>query len=245
MVLTFHVGLAVRIASRTEVPIKQQAAELLPGAWRRWEQAVEALNSAREAEDYQAIGMRLRECLISFIGEIASRALVPEGAGAPKAADVKAWVNLLADHIAAGSSASKLRSYLKSMGEETWNYVNWLTHAKNAGHWDAEIGTAITSHLMATVTATLLRLHHAAKHMRCAECDSYAVVAGECQSCGWMDPDYDSPEPPSPLTDAELAARLAEPCTLSSDISTFISPDDYRTRLGSRSTRTDGGTSEG
>jgi hypothetical protein len=98
--------------------------------------------------------MRLRECLISFVGEIASPALVPEGTDAPKAADVKGWLNLLADHLAAGPSESKLRSYVKSMGEETWNYVNWLTHAKNAGHWDAEIGTAITSHLLATVTAT-------------------------------------------------------------------------------------------
>ena len=35
------------------------------------------------------------------------------------------------------------------MGEETWSYVNWLTHAKNAAHF-AEIGTAVTSHLLAT-----------------------------------------------------------------------------------------------
>src|SRR5688500_15992246 len=43
VVLTFHVGLALRIASRNEVPIADTAAALLPEAWDRWENAVDAL----------------------------------------------------------------------------------------------------------------------------------------------------------------------------------------------------------
>lgn len=31
-VLTFHVGLAIRLAFRTDVPLSKQAADLLPGA---------------------------------------------------------------------------------------------------------------------------------------------------------------------------------------------------------------------
>jgi len=60
---------------------------LLPVARRRWDQASEALGPAREAEDYQAIGMRLRECLVSLIGEITNNDLVPDGTERPKAAD--------------------------------------------------------------------------------------------------------------------------------------------------------------
>ena len=85
--LTFHVGLAVRS---------------------------EAIGPAREAEDYQAIGMRLRECLVSLIGEITNDDLVPKDNDRPKAADFKAWFALFAGYIAAGSSSAKLRSYLKS-----------------------------------------------------------------------------------------------------------------------------------
>jgi hypothetical protein len=59
VVLTFHVGLAVRLGSERDVPITNGAAALLPGAWRRWEQAVDALNTASEAEDFQAVGVRL------------------------------------------------------------------------------------------------------------------------------------------------------------------------------------------
>lgn len=169
VVLTFHVGLAVRVASQREVPITESAAGLLPGAWRRWEQAVEALTTAREAEDFQAVGVRLRECLVSFTSEIANDALVPQGAAAPKSADVVAWTSLLADELALGSSGERLRSYLKKITRETWDYVNWLTHAKNAGNYDAEIGTAAVSHLLATVTAARLRWAQGG-YRRCEEC---------------------------------------------------------------------------
>lgn len=56
VVLTFHVGLAARVACRELVPISDNAAALLPTAWRLWEQAVEALTTGREAEDFQVVG---------------------------------------------------------------------------------------------------------------------------------------------------------------------------------------------
>lgn len=226
VVLTFHVGLAVRISSARQIPITEEPAGLLPGAWRRWEQAIDALAPSREAEDFQAIGMRLRECLVSMASEFAGPHLVPEGTDAPKAADVKAWLGLLAEHLAAGPTSAKLRSYLKTTGEQVWNYVNWLTHAKNAGHWDADIGIAITSHLLEMVTASTMRLGQTGPYRRCGECQSYELIAGECQNCGWIDSDYEAPML-SPPTDEELAERLSKPCTPSSDISTFMSPDDF------------------
>lgn len=232
VVLTFHVGLTLRMMSRDTVPITESAAALLPAAWRRWDQAVEALQGAREAEDYQAVGMRLRECLVAFAGEIADDVLVPEGTDRPQAANVKAWINLFAGYVAGGPSAAKLRSYLRSTGDETWSYVNWLTHAKNAAHFDAEIGTAITSHLLATATASAMRAR-TERANRCQNCHSYAVVTGHCDVCKWTDDDYEAPTPPPDPDEAELAVRLAEPCTPSSDISTFIAPDDF----GKRPTR--------
>jgi hypothetical protein len=80
---------------------------MLPGAWRRWEQAVEALSTAREAEDYQAVGVRLRECLVSFAGEVANQDLVPDDPAPPKKADVVGWTNLLIDQLAHGRRLSR------------------------------------------------------------------------------------------------------------------------------------------
>lgn len=224
--LTFHVGLMVRIASREEVPITEDAAGLLPQAWRLWEQALESLDDGREAEDFQAVGVRLREAMVTYAGEVADEALLREGDAAPKAADVVGWTNLLIAHLAHGASNKQLRSYANKLTRETWDYVNWLTHAKNAIAYDAHIGVAAVSHFLSIVTAMRLRVTTGTK-IRCESCGSYQVVAGACMRCGWHSPDY-VPPPSRRLSEEDLASRLAEPCVPSSDISTFRSPDDFR-----------------
>ncbi|GAB3474267.1 hypothetical protein FB471_4868 [Amycolatopsis cihanbeyliensis] len=143
VVLTFHIGLALRIEYGQErtVPVTPESAELLRGSWRRWQQAFEAYDSTDEAEAFQSVGVRIRERLVSFVGETRDGELVPDGQTPPKTADVKGWTELLANRLAAGESAARLRSYLKKLAVETWEYVNWLTHAKNAVRMDAESGS--------------------------------------------------------------------------------------------------------
>jgi hypothetical protein len=227
VVLTFHLGLALRLqyAQDREVPVAPGSAELLPGSWRRWQQAFEAYESGDEAETFQAVGVRLRECLVSFLGETTGDELVPKGTQPPKRADFRAWTELLANALAAGESAAKLRSYLKKFAVETWEYVNWLTHAKNVVRMDAEIGLKAVEHLLGMFTAARLRLGRAS--LRCEECGSYQLVAGECRHCGWVDPSYE-PSQVREWSEAERAQRLAEPDVPSSDVSTFIGLDDFR-----------------
>ncbi len=225
VVLTFHVGLMLRVEYGKErrVPVTPEAALLLPGSWRRWEQAFEAYDSGDEAEAFQSVGVRLRECLVSFVGETSRDDLVPSGQSPPKAADVKAWTELLANALAPGDSAARLRSYLKKLSVETWDYVNWLTHAKNSVRMDAEIGLKQVEYLLGVFTAARLRLGRTPS--RCGDCGSYEVILGSCTHCGWDDPGYEPPAVAEWIDD-ERERRLAEPCTPSSDISTFISPDD-------------------
>ncbi|SEP53366.1 hypothetical protein [Amycolatopsis saalfeldensis] len=225
VVLTFHVGLMLRVqyAQERDVPVAPDVAELLPGAWRRWQQAFDAYESGDEAEAFQSVGVRLRECLVSFVGETRHDDLVPEGQVPPKASDFKGWTDLLANRLAGGESAARLRSYLKKLAIETWEYANWLTHAKNAIRMDAEIGLKAVEHLLGTFTAAQLRLGRAPK--RCGACDSYDVMAGVCRHCEWADPSYAPPEVHE-WSEEERGRRLEQPCTPSSDISTFISPND-------------------
>lgn len=225
VVLTFHVGLGLRMAVMNErrVPVAPQPAALLPGSWRRWQQAFETYESGDEAETFQAVGVRLRECLVSFIGEATDETMVPNGGTPPKAADIKGWADLLADYLAPGSSASRLRSYLKKVAGETWDLVNWLTHAKNAVRLDAEMALKAVEHLLGFFTAARMRFDRDVR--RCDQCGSYDVRGGRCTHCGWVDESYEPPEV-APLTEEELADRLAEPCTPSSDISTFMRPGD-------------------
>lgn len=223
--LTFHVGLTLRVhyAEERQVPVRPENASLLPGSWRRWEQAFEAYDSGDEAENFQAVGVRLRECLVSFVMEVRNDEIVPPGDTPPKASDFKAWTELLANFLAPGEGSTKLRAYLKKQAIETWDYVNWLTHAKNAMRLDAEIGLQIVQHLLSLFTAA--RMRHSASTLRCGACGSYRVVTGVCSHCSWADPTYVEPATRD-LTEEEISRRLATPCIPSSDISTFISPDD-------------------
>ncbi|WP_392467021.1 hypothetical protein ACF3NS_14820 [Arsenicicoccus cauae] len=76
--------------------------------------------------------------------------------------------------------------------------------------------------LLELFTAAMLRLAHSPT--RCEGCQSYAVGGGVCRHCGWEDPDY-VPPPVRELSEEAMAARLVEPCTPTSDISTFLSPE--------------------
>jgi hypothetical protein len=225
VVLTFHIGLMARVmyARRRRVPVAGKPAELLPGSWRRWQQAFDAFDSGDEAETFQSVGVRLRECLVSFVGETSSDDIVPEGQTAPKAADFKGWTDLIANALAPGESSAKLRSYLKKLAVEAWEYVNWLTHAKNAVRMDAEIGLKAVEDLLGMFTAARLRLGSAAQ--RCDECGSYEVAVGVCKHCEWEDPSYTPPTLPK-VSKRARERRLAEPDTPSSDVSTFVGPDD-------------------
>lgn len=192
--LSFHVGLALRMSYEYDrrLPPEIPAADLLAGTWRRWEQAFEPYESGDEAENFQAVGVRLRECLISFIIETTNDDLVPVGEVPPQGANFREWTALLADTLASGKSNEHLRSYLKKLAVETWEYVNWLTHAKNAVRPDADIGIRAVEHLLNIFTLARVRLRYPGN--RCAECGSYRLVGGVCEHCGWADPNYVPPD---------------------------------------------------
>lgn len=102
--LTFHVGLAIRVLTRDRVPVSPNAQETFAPVWRRWQQAADALADGEEAEDFQAVGMHLRECMMSLAHELQGDELVPEGTVRPKSSDVVAWGGLFVDAIAPGAS---------------------------------------------------------------------------------------------------------------------------------------------
>lgn len=222
VVLTFHIGMTARLMARRSIPLTEEAESMFPDVWRKWADAENTMRDAIEAEDFQAVGMRLRETIVAFLKAAAHESLIEDRTETPQAANPE-WLNLIANKIARGPSNATLRSYLKSAGKETWQYVSWLTHAANAHREDAEIALANTSHLVAVYTAAMLR-YVRGDPKRCPSCASYLVLAGRCWRCDWIDEAYDAPEDER-ISEEELARRLMEPHTPSSDISTFISPD--------------------
>jgi len=170
--LSFHVGLMARVMERRERTAPNEQADRFPAAWRKWEQAGEALNEANEVEDFQSVGMRCRESLIAFVQEAAAVVTqLPDG-GPPKAGDFKGWTELIGDAIAAGASAERRRGYLKSTAKSTWELVNWLTHASSAAPFDAYFAHNATGHMLSAWSLSILRYELGAPD-RCPRCHSY------------------------------------------------------------------------
>jgi|SRR6266545_3966359 len=63
--LSFHIGLMARVAARREPEGSEAEQEFLLVTNRKMLQATEAFDRADEAEEFQAVGMRCRECLLS------------------------------------------------------------------------------------------------------------------------------------------------------------------------------------
>ncbi|MEO8023898.1 hypothetical protein [Polaromonas sp.] len=208
---SLHVGLMARVASRSSKRAPSREAQRLRAAWRRWETAMEALDGATEAEDFQAVGMRCRETLVALVKSLQKPIGTPEGQARPQASNVPDWFDHIARHHAPGSRNERVRSYLRTTAQETWQLLNWLTHTSSAGLQDAQLGLDATSHLLTMTTRVVVR-NEAEPPATCPTCGSYRIAAifdpeiprdpsyvSLCQSCGWNDLDEDAASPePSP-----------------------------------------------
>lgn len=129
--LSFHIGLMMRIRNRSH-RVHSNDPSPFDEVLRRGEQAQARHDSAVEAEDYQAVGMLLRESLISLIGALRRRTQLPEDVSKPQDSNFKDWTVVLMNQLCGGGSNKELRQHLKNTAQETWQLVNWLTHARNA-----------------------------------------------------------------------------------------------------------------
>ena len=198
--LSFHIGLMARVIARQGRQASVKNAELFASAWRRWEQAAEAIDSAKEAEDFQSVGMKCRECLLAFAREAQKNVTVPDKATAPKRSDFIHWMELLADRNAGGSQAKEIRKHLKDGATTAWQLANWLTHASNAHRPHAEMVVTATKNLLEAYTMVLVSFE-SRNPGRCPKCSSYQLESFYvpelerdppymlvCMACHWEEP---------------------------------------------------------
>ncbi|GLB86911.1 MULTISPECIES: hypothetical protein [Mycobacterium] len=217
--LIFHIGLGAMIAERSRSEIDSEDEVHVSTSWRRYRQAVLAMNEATEAEDYQAVGIKCRDALIAMAKGQVDAEWLGEVAEPPKAADFKAWANIYADRLADG----RMRSYVKALSEKTWDLTVWLQHFSNATEFDADIVLGATAHLLSTF-GKLIRRTESDEPERCPRCESYKLAediepddSGEgfyesivCSACDWRsEPTYTSWA--EHLKDADIEGYLSGP----------------------------------
>ncbi|SMX90738.1 hypothetical protein BI49514_02333 [Brevibacterium iodinum ATCC 49514] len=165
---SFHLGLGLRIMNQERVETDDDRLEHIGGAWRRYDDAVNALNTAREAEDFQSIGIKCRDALIAFGKQHQADEWVIEDGERPKANDFKQWADLYAKSLATG----RVRRYLKEISHKTWDIAVELQHYSNATSWDAELVLDATHNVFDGLSTAMVK--RARKEPdRCPNCGSY------------------------------------------------------------------------
>jgi hypothetical protein len=200
--ISFHLGLMLRLHSKRKGTDDARLGDRLAAAFRRWEQAAQALDESNESEEVQAVGMRCRETLLAFIRSVGTPEMVPAGEVTPQASNFIDWAKLIANGIAQGMHNERIRGYLKALATETWQLVGWLTHAANAGRHDGAMVVDATHSFIEAFGTALIR-HERQVVERCGRCGSLRLIAlynpevnadgAACLSCGWeFFPDQES-----------------------------------------------------
>ncbi|GAA5036899.1 hypothetical protein GCM10023258_39840 [Terrabacter aeriphilus] len=197
----FHLGLGVFMAERSRSELEDPETEQhITRSWRRFKQAVDAMNGAEESEDFQAVGIKCRDALIALAKDHATAAWVGPLESPPKAADFKGWGNIFVERL---TESGRLRRYVKELVDKTWDLTVWLQHEANATPMDADIVLEATG-LLLGLFAKLIRRREHGDPDRCPRCESYRVrhdldpdrsedgfwVGSVCASCGWSEQSF-------------------------------------------------------
>lgn len=196
--LSLHIGLMARLRQR-DGRVDADDPSPFDEVFRRVDQAEQRLDHAVEAEDYQTVGMHLREALISLVSALRRRTTIPEGSERPQDANFLGWSEILLNTLCGGASNKDLRQHLKSLAKETWQLVNWLTHHRNA----TATATSIALHSTQTLVGHLIQILERSKTdqiERCPVCSSRNLRShydinippdgayfSSCGACGWDD----------------------------------------------------------
>jgi hypothetical protein len=146
--MSFHVGVTTRMAQAEMTDEQEEAHDQINQLMNRLAGARGTLFNARKAEDFQSVGMKCRECLLLLVKTFARAQMVPKGQETPQRGNFIGWCELIINHFAPGASNHPLRSFLKGISKETWQLVNWLTHAQNAGRFHGNLATESTENVL-------------------------------------------------------------------------------------------------
>lgn len=196
--VTFHLGLCIRVPRTQEQNISDQILRPFTDAYNKLQEINDALVQAQNVADYQAIGMRCRETLLSFVGAAQDVATWSESE-TPKRADFRGWIDLIFNKILSGNSQKERRHLFKTILSEAWTFTNWLTHSQSATWYDAEAAQGITSHAFELASSLVLRYVRLVPE-ECPNCSSPHLSPENgwrkdqpeiewqrpvCSDCGW------------------------------------------------------------
>ncbi|MBA0124245.1 hypothetical protein H0B56_01675 [Haloechinothrix sp. YIM 98757] len=191
--LSFHIGMMMRLSEHNRRTADSDDEEdLLPSAWRRFGQAVEAHSLAVEPEDYQTVAIRSREALLAMVRDLSDKPWMLDETP-PKAGDFKGWISLICRSLTEG----RLRSYLTAMADKTWDLAVSLQHNTSADQVSTELLLDGVRHAMQSIALIVIG-HDRGTRSTCPKCGSVRIESDYrpesgldyphfviCGACGW------------------------------------------------------------
>jgi hypothetical protein len=200
LAVTFHVGLCLRIPRSHKSKLSDMPIEPFAECYRYMSEASDALDHAQEVADYQAIGVRCREALLSFTNAVQIALPWTATEKKPKKASFKEWVEHMCAVTMSGSTSEFRRHLIRSLLNDAWDFANWLTHTKSSRWFDAEAANSTMDNALGLATSAVIR------HLRdvpdvCPACGSHRLTPQRgfkddnpeiewerptCMKCDWV-----------------------------------------------------------
>lgn len=145
--------------------------EIAPQLFRKLKSVAALIDTAKEIEDFQAIGVQCRETLI----ELGNHIYEPMMAGAeeqPQASNFKRKAELFIQFCLKGSENSDYRGIIKKLTEATWDYANKITHSRSATYYEASTCVTLCISLVGTYENILQKVFDPIAQYHCSVCKS-------------------------------------------------------------------------
>ncbi|HIY03662.1 MAG TPA: hypothetical protein H9733_01690 [Candidatus Anaerotignum merdipullorum] len=204
-VYSFHMGLMQRMSVAQDEYNPEDFvngvtldAEIAPQLFRKLKSVATLIDTAKEIEDFQAIGVQCRETLIELGNHIYNPMMAGSGEQ-PQASNFKRKCELFIQFYLKGSENSDYRNIIKKLTEATWDYANKITHSRSATYYEVSTCVTLCISLVGVYENILQKVFDPLSQYHCSICQSKKLsIAGDdsdedgivqklylhCEECG-------------------------------------------------------------
>lgn len=204
-VYSFHMGLMQRMSVAQDEYNPEDFvngvtldAEIAPQLFRKLKSVATLIDTAKEIEDFQAIGVQCREILIELGNHIYNPMMVGNGEQ-PQASNFKRKCELFIQFYLKEPENSDYRNIIKKLTEATWDYANKITHSRSATYYEVSTCVTLCISLVGVYENILQKVFDPLSQYHCSICQSKKLsIAGDdsdedgivqklylhCEECG-------------------------------------------------------------
>lgn len=175
-VYSFHIGIITRMQSKDTfkpdqfidaVSLNKDIAAVL---YRKLKNVVALLDTSKEVEDFQSIGVQCREILIELTNDLYKEYMC-EGEQ-PQSANFKSKTDYYVKFYLSGSDNSDYRRHIKKITDATWDYANKITHSRSATFYEASKCVTLCTALISVYENIRQKVMDPLSQYQCKNCKS-------------------------------------------------------------------------